>query len=386
VAVVLLVTGVAIVLAGTGFSYLGKLAAGVVVGLGLLGPSVVLWPAWVAEGTHDVVTEPVWWLAALGSCVLVGVILKGGVTGLGGVGGMMAFGGLLLSDGPFLGTEAAQAARLAVALGEALLVAAMISVTSQAGGFARRALVMVPVLVLSVPLLAWVASGRAGLPPDAWSRRLDFTGVLAEGSESDRVLVLGPEGDLPGTWRRFGGGSYRLLTAGGPTFDQAWLPTRQPGDDALAQVISEISHATTVRPGALLAPFAIKWVVVLAGENVFDEAFARQVDLALRPVDPEFRVFENLAAMPRGVGDDGSVWVWDGKGFAGRPGSGRVRLAESASPGWEPNWRQEDWAGSVSAAAGVARYHPDPVLRGAAIGSLVLLVLLVCSLVWGHRR
>jgi hypothetical protein len=103
-------------------------------------------------------------------------------------------------------------------------------------------------------------------------------------------------------------------------------------------------------------------------------------------VDPEFRVYENLAALPRGLGDDGSVWVWDGKGFEGRPGSGRVRLAESASPGWEPNWRQEDWAGSVSAAAGVARYRPDPKLAGAAIGSLVLLVLLACTLVWGRRR
>jgi GT2 family glycosyltransferase len=386
VVAVILVTGAALVLAGTGVSYMGKLAAGVGIGLGLLGPSVLLWPVWAAEGTHPAVTQPWWWLVGLASGVLVVVTLKGGVTGLGGVGGMMAFGGLLLSDGPFLGNEAAQAARLVVALGEGLLVAAMISVASKAGGFSRRMLVMVPVLILSVPLLTWVTSGRVGLPPDAWSRRLEFTRVLAPGSESDRVLLLGPEGDLPGTWRRFGGGSYRLLTAGGPTFDQAWLPTPQQGDDALAQAISEISRATTVRPGALLAPFAIRWVVVLAGENVFEEAFARQVDLAPRPVDPEFRVYENLAALPRGLGDDGSVWVWDGKGFEGRPGSGRVRLAESASPGWEPNWRQEDWAGSVSAAAGVARYRPDPKLAGAAIGSLVLLVLLACTLVWGRRR
>jgi hypothetical protein len=386
VAVAMVAAGAALALAGTGWAYLGRLAAGAVIGLGLLGPSALLWPTWAADGTNVLVTEPLWWLAGLVSCVLVAAAFKGPVPSLGGVGGMLVFGGLLLADGPFLGNEAAQAARLAVALGEGLLVAAMISLAAKGGGFRRRLLVMVPALVLSAPLLIWVASGRVGFPQDVWSRRLDFTAVLAPGSESERVLILAPEGELPGTWRQFGGGSYRLLAAGGPTFDQAWLPAVQLGDDALARALSEMSGASSVRPGAVLAPFAIKWVVVLPGENVFEEAFARQVDLAPRPVDPEFLVFENLAALPRGLGDDGSIWVWDGNGFAGRPGSGRVHLAESASPSWGPDWAQEDWAGSVSAAAGIARYRPDPLWRGAAIGSLVLLVLLAGALVWGRRR
>jgi hypothetical protein len=194
--------------------------------------------------------------------------------------------------------------------------------------------------------------------------------------------MIAATADLPGSYRIGDGYAYRLATGPTMTFDQAWLASNRIGDRSLADTLRTIDTGATARPGALLAQFAIRWVVV-AEDSPFLDVLQAQVDLAERQLQPGVRIFENLAFVPR-VGATG--WVGSRTTATGPAGDARVRLADNADPGWVPDWRQDGWANSLSAADGEISYRPDGLRRMMAIGSLIVAAAAAVVAWWGREK
>ncbi|MGH8929020.1 MAG: hypothetical protein ACRDWH_11755 [Acidimicrobiia bacterium] len=356
------------------------------VGLGLVAPYVVagnLWPLFTAAKLPTI--EPAWlWPVSVVVASAVGVALSGRARlSTVGLGVMLAGGGWLAVRSPALLPGVAMVGLLAASVGGALLVAAVVEVAT--GPSWRRIVGLMAAALLVAPAILTAAGGRAGLPVDRWSDRLSFVATLSDHPASTRVLVIGPAADLPGASRVLGSVSYRLIDGGSITLDQAYLPAARSGDRELADVIERhLIRGIDLRPGAALAEFGVGWVVVLPGGEFTIDALERQVDLALRPVDPEFDVFENLAPSSRAVTATGTVWEWTGTSYRGPASVGRVRLADNLDPGWGPDWGAEEWANSVSAGGGRADFDADALLRTWGIGSAVWLVVLVITSWWGR--
>jgi len=358
-------------------------------GLGLVAPFVAsgnLWPLLTAAPLPQV--EPRWlWPLSVVAAVGVGALWIGR-TRLGPLvfGGALAVGGWLLASWPGVLAGIGMVGWLAASIGGALLTAMVVEVAE--GPTWRRLVALGAVALFVVPAVATAAGGRAGLPPDRWSDRLGFVSTLTESPSSTRVLLIGPAPDLPGASRSLGSVSYRLIDGAAATLEQAYLPNFETGDVALAGVIIDhLVRGVDLRPGAALADFGIGWVVVLPGADLNPQALARQVDLALTPVDPELTVYENLSNGARAVTEEGRVWEWDGRTYRGEPSDGRVRLADNADARWGPDWAVIDgWANSVSGQEGVAVYTPDSLTRVAGLASAALLMVLLFLTGWGRTR
>lgn len=301
------------------------------------------------------------------------------VAGWGGVMAAVAAGAAAVPDA---GGEVAVALAALGSLGAAMVVGAALpvgsggAVATTAGAVSSAA--CVGLLVLAV---AAVPAGRGWLPADEWSGTLDFAASLAPPSGPDRVLIIGSPESLPGESRLGPGFAYRLVWGAAPTLDQAWLNRPLPGDEALALAIDEAQLAGSVRPGEILAPFAIRWLVVLDGAPVTAMLDA-QVDLAEIPVSPGVRVFENLAARPRA---DAPSWTSERVEASGPPVES-VRLADNADPGWRPGGRAEGWFTVLDGSGGEIGYRPDPLRLGAAWLSLAVLVAGIAAALWGRER
>lgn len=353
-------------------------AAGVVfAGVYLLGvsPSVLL----DGGGPADLVVQPVWLAVTFGAAALA--VIRGGRGGeLAGWGALLA-GVALVADGmPGTGTEVAAAATLLGSTGAALMVGGAFDM----GAVDRwrrfvHALAVLAALAALVPVAAAIPGGRAYLPDDVWSDRLAFSTALAPATGPDRILLLGDRGTMPGAVREGDGFVYRLVAGGGPTLDEAWLPTERVGDRALDATLARLALAEGVRPGAALAPFAIRWIVV-AGDTPFTDAFTNQVDLAPVPLGPDLAVYRNEAAEPRATASDGSAWTWAYASASGPASDGaRIRIADNADGRWRPDWVRDDWANSVSGRTGEAWVATDPLARTAAWAALGLAVFAVAG-------
>ena len=80
-------------------------------------------------------------------------------------------------------------------------------------------------------------------------------------------MISGEVRSGPGFW-------YRLIDASGMTHDEAWLPEPREGDEALESALTAIAAGGELRPGEMLAPFAIDWLVI-EGPGVHREAVRR---------------------------------------------------------------------------------------------------------------
>lgn len=241
----------------------------------------------------------------------------------------------------------------AVAVGAALPFDLERSRVSSAVDFAGS---LAAVVVVGATLLA-LPAGRATLPPDQWSGRLDFVEALAPSEGPGRVLLVGEPDSLPGEWRIGNGYAYRLVWGSLPTLDQAWLPAPRAGDRALAEALARLDAGDVLRPGGMLAEFGVRWIVVLDRAPLADSLRA-QADLASIPLTPDLVVFENQAARPR---VDAAGWTEERIGGSGPAGDGTVRLADNASDRWGPAWRQDGWANRMSAEQGTLVYRNDPL-------------------------
>lgn len=253
----------------------------------------------------------------------------------------------------------------------------------EAGGF-RRAVQILAGLAAALVLVAGlpaVVEGTWGMPVGDWERRLGFVEALSDNPEMERVLLVGEPGSLPGRVRRWNDLDYRLVNGARFGFDEAYLPERRRGDVALEGALTTVASGVSLRPGEMLAPFAIRWIVVV-GDDTLARAFQSQVDVRDVSSSPGVAVFENLAYRPRiRAEQDG----WEGRGgrFDGPPTT-QVVLADNFDDGW--NGTADDWANRIPAASGTVRYVPDP--RGMALGYLAGMVLVgsIGAIWWGRKR
>lgn len=375
-------------LSGVGWSWwaVTRVLTGTVVGL--LTVSAYLWAnafdVWSNGPSLTWEADWVFWavvgLAGIFTLLLGGPRLRGSA----GMGLALSGAGLWVGLAPVWEVSVGGAALAAV--GSGLVASAAVGAGARDGGGRSRsggllALVLgVAILGFTVPVLE---GGRAGLPPDRWEDRLDFASSLSDQGDRSRVLLIGPPRSLPGMERQGEGFSYRLVRAGTPTLDQAWLAPPALGDQALAEVLSALSVSRSLRPGEMLAPFAIRWVVV-SPETDFAQRLTAQTDLRVLASAEDAVVYENLVALPR---SGSAVGAWESVAsdlVVGPQYRGRVRIADNAHPRWGPEWSQESWWNMVGGEEGAGRFTPYQMGRVLAwFGAIAMIAL--AGLVWWGR-
>ena len=337
------------------------------------GPSLTWEADWVYWGGVAV--------AGLLAVTFGGTRLRG-AAGLG-----LALSGAGLWVGHLTEWELALAGAVLAAAGAGTTVAASVAAGLREGEERRR---MGGLLALAVGVvmlgftLPTLEGGRAGMPEDRWSDRLDFASSLADPGHGSRLLLIGEEGSLPGMEREGEGFSYRLMKAGSPTLEQAWLPPPEVGDRALAEVVARLSESRPLRPGELLAPFGVRWVVV-SQDTGFSAHLSGQVDMRILSESADAVVYENLVALPRSDGP--YVGAWDSVApdrVEGLEFQGRIRIGDNAHPRWGPDWAQHSWWTTISGSEGAGSFTPDPVERRLGWWGGGLLIALAGLVWWGR--
>lgn len=303
-----------------------------------------------------------------------------------------AGGGLLLSFAAWIAAVEPLRGDLGVAVllvataGLVLVVGAASGLDTDAGRItlAGRTAASLAAVGLVVVALAPVVEGRAGFPPDRWSDRLDFTTSLGSEEGASRVLLVGAPAELPGEHRAVDDVTYRVVDVAGPGLESARLGRVRLGDEALAEVVSAMAGGELVRPGDALAAFGIGWVAVIDDAS-FAAAMSAQVDMDEIPVREDLTVFRSRVPAARAVSESGAVWEADGSILRGPAGPGTLRIADNASPRWQPDWAQDDWATRVSTRDGVASYTSVPLRRSMGWVTAVLIGLGVVALPFGRR-
>lgn len=182
------------------------------------------------------------------------------------------------------------------------------------GAFGARQLLsviaVVAVVISSLPLVVDFLGGRWLAP------RSDVDVALApirpSGIPNGRTLWIG-DGDALATqgWQLDDGVKFALTDGVRPTFSSLFPPEMGSGERRLRDVLRASTEGGAGRLGASLAPFGIRYVVVLQrlaplpyGQTLFpvdpelDDHLNEQFDLVRVEVAPGLDVFENLATLP----------------------------------------------------------------------------------------
>jgi len=167
---------------------------------------------------------------------------------------------------------------------------------------------LLPVLGASLP-------GRYSLPETGYDSVLAWTAAPPRQATGTRLLWLGDPVSLPGgSWQQRPGLALALSEGGLPTATSLF-PSPDPGTvRAMAAAVGSAESGTTVRLGSLLAPYAVRYVVVpsapaplLSGgtpvvaapaPQLVLDALADQTDLQELPVEGGAAVFRNTAWRP----------------------------------------------------------------------------------------
>jgi GT2 family glycosyltransferase len=159
----------------------------------------------------------------------------------------------------------------------------------------------------ALPMLAAAGGGRWNLP------RQDLGTALSVASGGTfRVLWVGDPRALPlGSWQYQPGVGYATSVDGAPDATRLWPPTSAGATPLLADDLRLASARLTTRLGHLLAPMAVRYIVVpsqTAPAGTGGSAVAlpadivagldQQTDLRARPTDEALRVYENAAWTP----------------------------------------------------------------------------------------
>ncbi len=298
-------------------------------------------------------------------------------------GGLLAAGGVAVASVATLGVEAQSAGLLLGTLGLAAATGAAFSHDPDAP-LSRRTVQTMATLAAVVVLFSGAGAaldGGWGLDATDWEDRLQFVGALAGDPAVERTLLIGPAGSLPGEARRGASFEYRLVNGEALGFDEAWLPALRRGDRAMADTIDAIAGGGVLRPGSMLAPFAVRWIVVVE-DDAFADVFDAQVDVREVSVAPGVRVFENGLFTPRAFAQAGP-WTIRGSLLEGDV-AGPVRLADNFDPGWGGS--PDSWANSIPATGGTVDYQPDPLRLALATAAGVVLLLALVGLWLGRER
>ncbi|HUO47194.1 MAG TPA: hypothetical protein VMU09_00035, partial [Acidimicrobiales bacterium] len=130
------------------------------------------------------------------------------------------------------------------------------------GGAALAALAVV---VGALPSLAASFDGRWHLPSTGYGQATAWMAAPAVARQGDfRVLWLGDPRALPGTgWQVTEGLSYTLAADGPPDTTGVWPSASPQAAAAVGHVVGAAVSGSTVRLGSLLAPYAVRYVVLV---------------------------------------------------------------------------------------------------------------------------
>jgi GT2 family glycosyltransferase len=318
-----------------------------------------------------------------------------------GWGAIATAGGTLLarSAGFGAGREIETVSLAVVSLGIALIVGPSfeaITRVREVGGW-RRIVAGVSVaaaVFLVAASTVTILGGRAGYPGDEYRAAFTFSAARPGDPTASRILVLGAPGNLPGDDRLVGGAAYRLVSAPMPESWETHLHTARVGDDALAKTLEAIIDGETKRAGELLAPFGVRWIVILAEDerdpfaDAWKTIFVGQLDLVPLGGGLANATFESEAENAvRAISVGGSTWTRAGTGYEGTPEFGvGLEVRENANDRWGPgDWQQIGWANGTTAAVGTVGFDPIEDRRAQAIAAAVWLVAL-SGVAWAGRR
>ena len=159
-------------------------------------------------------------------------------------------------------------------------------------------------LAVILPLFAWVGNGQWSLPPSGAEEAFAFPPASTAGDY--RVLWLGSPGSLPLAPQGSADGlSFATSLDGLPSADQLWAPRPTALSAAVAHEVAWAGVDQTTSLGRLLAPVAVRYIVVAVGPGAAGTASTRmvaaldrQVDLVPIGLDPSYEVFANNAWLP----------------------------------------------------------------------------------------
>ncbi len=299
------------------------------------------------------------------------------------MGALLSLAGIFGANAGLAGPGVEEAALILASFGAALLVAIVLDAFGRTPMQVLATLSAIAMLLLSMGTLG---DGRLGLPAGDDNARFAFASTLAGEGGPGRILLISEiRSEIPGEARRGPGFWYRTLDGIGSTLDEAWLPPPGPGDEKLDIALSRIATGAELRPGTLLAEFSVDWVDISGGPSQLERTLASQLDLTPIPLDPGSSVFENPAALPL-VTDGMEIWGRDGTGFAGDATADRVRISMNYDPDWHPASGPADWATTVSAETGWARYRPTGLNRVLPLVAAGLLLASLVVIVVGRTR
>ncbi len=285
------------------------------------------------------------------------------------------------------------------------------------------------VIAGALPVLGAAGDGRWHMPSAGMVQALDWTRAKARAG-TFRILWVGDAAALPlDGWDLGNGLAYATSRDGPPSSIDLWPGPETRADRLIPRAIDAARRGNTTHLGHLLAPMAVRYLVVaerLAPGRiraprtpvpaVESRAFAAQVDFKLVPSDPSVVVYENTAwGAGRAVVDDGvslrpSALGADLSGnrpvlrpqrsparFRGpAPGRATVFLSDAAS-GWKLSvagngTRPADafgWARSFRVARGgqgTLRFSTSPLRYGALALELALWIVAVGYVRRSRRR
>lgn len=362
----------------------GRRARLLLAGVSLVGalPSVAFAvgdPGWLLDSNRRLGLGVEWvWPIVIAVAAIALALVRDRTSNLAVLGGGVGLGGLIVANLGPAGPGVEEAALVLASFGAALVVAAAFNALSRKPMRLLAAIAAVVALALS---LGTLGNGRLGLPDGDENERFGYAVTLADEGGPGRILVISTERDvISGEARQGPGLWYRVLDGTGMTLDEVWLPPLLPGDEQLDAAIARMASGAELRPGSLLAQFAIDWVVLDGGPDYLVEILESQLDLVPTPLDTGSLVFENPMAVPLAASGI-EVWERDGSAFVGDPSSGRTLIATSYAEGWSPSLGANDWALSVSAERGRASYRGSGVERAAPIAAGIVFLASIVVLV-----
>lgn len=277
-------------------------------------------------------------------------------------------------------------------------------------------------LICSVPVLGAAGGGRWGLPDNGLEESLQWLSSSASPS-GQRVLWVGEASLLPVAGTRLTGGLFYGAASGSlPELSSDWYEPSSSSSRRARNVLLAAYSGSTVELGRLLAPFAVRYIVVplsaaaatpprrevASGSAPLLSSLSSQLDLRRIWGDPSVAVFENLDWYPevslvRGRSAVASKLNWPlgaqsvsvsavtslrQKGlesFAGRIGSGELLAAFPPHSGWHlvakgSGSARRDSAFGVESGFTVARAGAYRLFHRASAGYLSLVALQ--ALVW----
>ncbi len=200
-----------------------------------------------------------------------------------------------------------------------------------------------------LPVAAEVTNGSFGLPATGFDASLGF--ISARPDNSYRVLWLGDPAALPmGAWSVAPGLAYATTEDSAPMASDLYAPASPGPASQLAAAVDLAREGKTVDLGRLLAPAAIRYVVVVeslapstAGTSAAKSypvpanlvpALDQQGDLRQVPGEGGFLLYDNTAALPQRAARAGGFV----RGVEPRhgPAAGIVLPSSGDLEGWHP--------------------------------------------------